>query len=365
MVLDTYLFREWLSTFLLASTAIIGLLLLSEIYKDLFDLVEAGVSLPQIVRYFLLLIPGYLPTLLPITFLISLLFCLGNLQKNSEIVAMRAAGISLLRLSRPFWFSAFLLATLLLWLNAWLVPTSMESARDLLESTERQVFEDGSVDVDFRARAMGIVPPDGNELWFVEAYDRNKQIGYGISIHLLEDARERGRITATQAAYQPENGTWLLKNGFLIQYEETSALPEKVTPFEQHIWQNKDITPELLLGLSRRPKDLSLRELAQLVAHPSQNAVPNAYIVQYYNILTSPLLFIVIVLIALPVALGNGRIKPSAGVSRTVWTFAALLLLISLFSFAGERGLIPPLLATLLPMLLAFAYGVVQFRRNA
>jgi len=365
MVLDTYLFREWLNTFILSSTAIIGLLLLSEIYKDLFDLVEAGVFPSLIAWYFLLLIPGYLPTLLPITFLLSLLFCLGNLQKNSEIIAMRAAGISLLRLSRSFWLAAILLAVSLLWLNAWLVPTSMESARDLLESTERQIYEDGSVDVDFRARSMGVVPPKGDELWYVEAYDRQVQTAYGISIHQLDGGKETGRITAARAVYQPENGSWRLYTGYLITNEPETALPDTVEPFDEYTWENEDISPSLLLGLSRRPKDLSLRELRQLLAHPSQEAVPDAYAVQYYSILTSPLLFIVILLITLPVALGSGRIKPSAGISRAVWTFAVLLLLISLFSFAGDRGLIPALAATLLPMVAAISFGIYQFRKNA
>jgi lipopolysaccharide export system permease protein len=100
-LVDRYILKEWCVAFLLTLFLILGVLLLQNMMDDLPDLLAVQASFPQIVHYFLLSLPAYLPLVLPIIFLVSLLFAVGNLHRNNEIIALRAQGLSLFRIS-PF-----------------------------------------------------------------------------------------------------------------------------------------------------------------------------------------------------------------------------------------------------------------------
>ncbi len=108
-LIDRYILREWLKIFTLVLGATLGLLLMQALYDDFRDLVEDGASGADIGFYFLISMPMSFSVVLPLALLVSLLFSLGQLHRNNEIIAMRAAGIGLVRITRSLWVCAVLL----------------------------------------------------------------------------------------------------------------------------------------------------------------------------------------------------------------------------------------------------------------
>ena len=109
-LIDRYVLKEWAMAFALTLGVVLGILILQNMYDSLPDLMEAGADVNQIVFYYVLALPGHMPTILPITFLVSLLFSMGSLHRNNEITAIRAAGCSLFRISRALWLAGLLLS---------------------------------------------------------------------------------------------------------------------------------------------------------------------------------------------------------------------------------------------------------------
>ena len=132
--LDRHVFGEWLKVFLLALGATLGLLMLYAMYDDLGDLIEFGASPADIFYYFLVLTPSFLPAILPVALLVSALFSLGQMHRNNEIIAMRACGLSLWRITRTLWLAGAALAALLFQLNARLIPWSVEESRRIYQN---------------------------------------------------------------------------------------------------------------------------------------------------------------------------------------------------------------------------------------
>jgi lipopolysaccharide export system permease protein len=81
-----------------------------------------GVSLLVLLELASLMILSFLPIALPIAFLIGVLVGFGRLSSDSELVAMKANGISVLRLSAPVLALALLVSLLSLGLNMEWVP---------------------------------------------------------------------------------------------------------------------------------------------------------------------------------------------------------------------------------------------------
>jgi lipopolysaccharide export LptBFGC system permease protein LptF len=145
-LIDRYVFKEWAIGFALTLGVIVGILILQNMYDSLPDLLDMGADVGEVVFYYVLALPAYLPAILPIAFLVSLLFSLGTLHRNNEIIAMRASGAGLLRISRSLWVAGLALSGLLFYLTASLVPQSVERARTFFDNLEYAAIDDEVVD---------------------------------------------------------------------------------------------------------------------------------------------------------------------------------------------------------------------------
>ncbi|MGE9290385.1 MAG: LptF/LptG family permease [Puniceicoccales bacterium] len=365
MRIDLYIFREWVKIFTLAVGAILGLLLLSEIYNELPNFLERGAPPNQVLTFFLLLIPGYLPSLLPICFLLSLLFSLAALHRNGEIVAIRAAGISLFRLSRAYWIAAGLLALGLFWLNGSLAPSSVEKSRLIKEQVKEKELASTSDHIRGTTQDLAVAIPGTEELWFVEVYRRSSNEAFGVSVSLPQEDGQRVRYEAARATFDPKNEHWILEDGLIMNLSQGNGIPESLIQFDRIELTDSQMSPILLLGFSQRPKDLSLNQLAGLIQSTRDDPKIDPYRARYYSILSSPFQFFVVVLITLPCALGSGRSKASGSFFQAVWIYLGFFGVMTLFSLAGQRDILPALAAAWSPFAIATIAGIWMYRKNA
>jgi lipopolysaccharide export system permease protein len=101
--LDRHILAEWLKILGLVLAAALGLLLMQQMYDDFRDLLDTGAGAGKISLYYAVRLPGFVTVVLPLALLVSLLYSLGQLHRNNEFTAMRAAGLSLFRLTRWIW----------------------------------------------------------------------------------------------------------------------------------------------------------------------------------------------------------------------------------------------------------------------
>jgi len=123
-LLDRYIFTELLSPFLVSLGALCFVMLTRELLRLVELLVSKGVGLFAVLKVFANLLPSFLVLTLPIAGIIASITAFGRLSFDKELVAMRAAGLSLLRLARPVFLFAFLVFALTLWLAQWGQPWS-------------------------------------------------------------------------------------------------------------------------------------------------------------------------------------------------------------------------------------------------
>lgn len=101
-LLDRYIFKSVLFTCAAAVALFAFIVLVPNVVRDLLTYVLAGqISLLVAARLVLTLVPLAVSYALPMGMLTGVLLTLGRLSADSEITAMRAAGISLARVARP------------------------------------------------------------------------------------------------------------------------------------------------------------------------------------------------------------------------------------------------------------------------
>jgi lipopolysaccharide export system permease protein len=99
--LDLYIFREILAPFGLGVAAFTFILLIARILKLVELVINRGVPVLDTAKLFSYLLPFFLEVTVPTAMLLAILMALGRLSADSEIIALRASGISLPQIARP------------------------------------------------------------------------------------------------------------------------------------------------------------------------------------------------------------------------------------------------------------------------
>jgi lipopolysaccharide export LptBFGC system permease protein LptF len=103
--------------------------------NDLFrDVPIAEVTLGDISRIALFVVPVFVGYIIPVTFLLGVLLAFGRMAQASEIVAMKAAGIPLKRLVLPVVAAGLLLSGLCFWIQDQGQPWAYKRLATLLNS---------------------------------------------------------------------------------------------------------------------------------------------------------------------------------------------------------------------------------------
>lgn len=365
-LIDRYVLKEWAVGFALTLGVIVGILILQNMYDSLPDLLEIGASVGEVVFYYVLALPAYLPAILPIAFLVSLLFSLGTLHRNNEVIAMRASGASLFRISRSLWLAGLVLSGLLFYLTASLVPHSVERARTFIENLEYASVEDVEKSKQGLVYNLGFDNRKEGRLWFMNRFSERAWLGLGVNVHTRgADGQELNRISASEAYFDDTQGHWVFLNGRELLLDPETGDPMRTLPFKEKTFEEFHEDPSLMLALHKDPKALSLFELRRIIetVPPEENPAVHAYLVRYLSLLAAPFSCLVVVGLAVPFAVSGVRTNPMIGISKCMGYFLVFYILISIATILGERQMIPALLAAWLPNLVMFGAAGWLFRQ--
>ena len=102
-VLDKYILKQSVVNFLFGVILFVVLVSAGDLLFRLARLWwQEGFSLGEVVKIFFLSLPSLLIYILPVSVLLSVLLTVGRMSSDSEIIALRAGGVSFRRLTVPF-----------------------------------------------------------------------------------------------------------------------------------------------------------------------------------------------------------------------------------------------------------------------
>ncbi len=245
-ILDRHVLGAWLKTFGLIMAALLGLLILVDMQRNLADFIGSGAGMWDVFYYYLVLVPGNVPLVLQISVLLSLLYALGQLHRGNEITAMRAAGLGLFRITRAVWLFGLLLAGFVWYLNASLIPWSVEEARGAREqmrrAAETRTHGAGAAGA-FTALAFANDP--AGRLWFLNSYDDLARRGHGVSLSFFDrDRHEIRRLIAKEAYFDRWRGAWVFLEGREFRFDPATGEHREIVPFAHRLEERSRVGGE-------------------------------------------------------------------------------------------------------------------------
>jgi lipopolysaccharide export system permease protein len=130
-IIQRYVLREHAGPFLFALSSLTSLMLLNYIAKRFGDLVGKGLPWGVIGEFFLLSIPFTIAMTLPMSILVAVLYAFSRLAAENEITALKASGISMVRLILPPLGAGVVLAFVMIAFNDQLLPRANHRLRQL------------------------------------------------------------------------------------------------------------------------------------------------------------------------------------------------------------------------------------------
>lgn len=361
-LIDRYLLREWLKMLGLVLGATLGLLLMQALYDDFRDLLADGAKFNDLAIYYMIKLPSYLSVVLPLALLVSLLYTLGLMHRNHEITALRAAGVGLFKITRGIWAAGVLLCGVTWYINATVIPWSVEASRDIRTNLAyRNQLQNRPADRVGMKPSVAFDNRSEGRMWFFNRYSQFTQRGYGVTVVEMDtQRREKSRMMAGEAWLDPKQSGWVFRNGREITLNPEDGSVEGTATFAEKVRTDFDEDPELMLIYDARPQDLSFTELRRIIEYFTANENPKltAYQVRYYGVWAETLGPLIIIALAIPFAVSGVRVNPVVGVSKSLGLFVVYFILLKTFGTLGGRDVIPAMWAALLPSLLMMATGL-------
>ncbi len=220
----------------------------------LIDLiVNRGLSAGTFLYLAMLIIPRFINVVLPIAVFIAVVFTYNKLIAESELVVMRASGMSPLDLARPAVIAGVLGSIILLFLSLWLMPAANRAFKDL-QFEIRNRFASALLQ-------EGVFNTLSDKLTvYVRSRDQNNEL-YGLLIQDSHDPAKPTTIMAERGAFVdgPDGPRVLMANGNRQQYDRASG-KLSVLSFEKYTLDLANLrdTPT---SRSRQPDERYLPEL--------------------------------------------------------------------------------------------------------
>jgi Predicted permeases len=107
--LDKLILRAFIGPFLATFLIAIFVLILQFFWLWIDDFVGKGIDMATLGEVVLYVAASWVPVALPLAMLLSTIMTFGNLGESYELVAIKSAGISLLRFMRPIFLASLLI----------------------------------------------------------------------------------------------------------------------------------------------------------------------------------------------------------------------------------------------------------------
>ena len=383
-ILDRYIVRQFLYSYAVSLVALLSLVVIFDALGQIENFRRAaGTGNPLVgtlslmMRYYAVRLPLIFHAVCPAILLIGAMFAMAQLNRNNELMAMRAAGISIYRALAPLFFMTVVITGVLVADQELLIPSLLNQIRgvdELLAGGDRNVH-----------KRLNKTDRYGNrvKVAYYRAYDRKMEGDVHISAYYPGSSELRLEVKAREGTWkrmQDGKERWVLSDGQIIaRYNNQTEIP----PREWRAWGvepefgkdgfvllrpddhaagifevQSDLTPQDMI-----PGDatLTLRSTADIRRHLENSPGDTELSVTLAARYAFPFANLVLLLLGLPFVLGTESRSTFVGLAICIAICAAFYGINTLCVELGRRGSLTPTAAAWLPIVLFMPTGFLLF----
>ncbi len=373
-LIDRWLIAQILPPMLFAISAFTVISLSVGVMFDLIrKIVEFGLPLFLAIKVLFFSLPSFLVLSFPMAVLLSTLLAYGKLSANSELLALKSLGIKTSRIIAPAIAVSILMTGLTFYFNDNLVPASNKLAESTLRAGIGSSFssEEGKDNIIFsrygsRIESSTNKPTRINtfltHIFYASWFENNIMQGVTVLDFSRQDIQQI--LKAKSAVFDKENSSWIFSDGSIVSVDQGGQTTN--IQFEKYRYP----FVEGPLDLARVPKDAAEMSLKQaLEAERIYKETGNLKEIRRIQVriqekFTLPFACLVFGLIGSSLgSKSNLRSSKSQGFGLSVILILIYYVMSFVFSSFGVKGVLSPIVATWLPVLISMGGGIYFLRK--
>lgn len=206
--IDRYIIAKFLSTYVFLIAIIILIAIIFDFNEKIDKLTQSHASVKKVILdYYLNFIPYFSNLFSPLFVFIAVIFFTSKLADNSEIIAMKSAGMSYKRLLRPYMISAAIIALSSFLLGAYVIPRG-NVAKVNFENTyikKKNISAEDNIQMQV----------DTGVVAYITHFDNRTKSGYGFSLDKFSNKKLVSHLTAQTIQYDTlseKKYSWTLRS---------------------------------------------------------------------------------------------------------------------------------------------------------
>lgn len=338
------------------------------------QLLSEGVSPFLVTKLALLYSPGIVSKTFPMAMLLGSLLAFGRLSGDSEIVALRASGVSVARMMMPVSIIGLIISASAYWMTDYLVPKMSFEAMALREDLTNQLDK-----VRERPVARPLFNEDGQIVGYVVArnFDISKQTLSNAVVLAYDRQKQVESILEIDQLIFEEITNWRAIGNLNLYSVSRDKLGEPTTfvaSFAEGAWPDTvphpNISPKGLLSGEIKDLDILsskeiLSNISDLLKDPNSNQeqIINLQF-GYWNKFSVPLAALVFGLVGAPLGIRNHRAGNATGFWLSVIIIFGYMLVTNSMAIMAQGGLLPAYVASFAPICVGLIVALELIRRK-
>ena len=352
-LLDWYIIRKFLGTYIFAIILILAIVIMFDINEKLESFIKAPLK-ATVFDYFINFLPYFANQFSPLFTFIAVIFFTSKLADNSEIIAMLSSGMSFRRLLRPYLISAAIIAAGTFVLGAYIIPPANVKRIDYTNTYVKNRR------VDYGDNIMMQVAP--GRIAYMSRYDNTTKTGYRFSLEQFKDKKLVSRLSSLSIKWDTLY-QWQVRDYTIREFKGNREYITRgqrldtVIPFEPR---------DFLIGRNDQEM-LTSPQLIEYINRQKERGVANikAFEIEYEK--RFAMCAAAFILTVIGMSLSSKKVKGGMGVNiglGLVLSFSYILFMTVTSSFAVS-GLTSPLVAMWIPNCLYTIIAVVLYFKAA
>ena len=375
-LIDRWLLGQIIPPMIFAISAFTVISLSVGVMFDLIrKIVEFGLPLFLAFKVLFFSLPSFLVLSFPMAVLLSTLLAYGKLSSNSELLALKSLGIKTARIITPAIALSIFMSGLTFYFNDNLVPASNKLAEATLRAGMGGSFsvEKGKSNIMFSRYGSRINSSTQKttkrnnyltHIFYASRYEKNLMK----KVTLLDFSRQDFQqiLKAKTGRFDKKNSSWIFSEGSILSIDPSGQTTN--IQFKEYTYP----FVEGPLELAKVPKDANEMSLKQaLKAETIYRKTGNIKEIRRIQVriqekFTLPCACLVFGLIGSSLgSKSNLRSSRSQGFGLSVILILIYYVMSFVFSSFGVKGLINPIFAAWLPVLISLAGGIYLLRKSS
>ena len=367
LLLDEYVMRSYAANFFMSLGAFVLLYVIFTFFELMGDIIHNQTPFIIVGEYLFNLVPYIISAVTPLCSLLAVLITFGALNRNSELTAMKATGISLYRVLAPILLLAAVLASALFAFDEYYLPGANRRQQQL-----RAEIKDKPAQTFILAGRKWISGPTDSagapaRIFYYQAFDQVRDVFANLTVFEFDPQTFtlQRRIFAESVHWEPAVNAWVFEKGWQRSFSGETIVPGSYKAFPVATFPEIREQPAYFVKEDKPSDEMSYGELSDYIADLRQSGFDTIKLsVQLENKLAIPAITFVMAILAVPFAVSMGKRGGLVGIAAAIGVAIAYWIVAGVFSSMGNIATLPPMLAAWSPDLLFGIAGTYLLLRT-